>query len=292
MPGKNNKNILYTYLLLKPYFFIVWLNEPLSMLQRLCETFRFADLLNLAAKEKNPHIRLAYVAAFCVCGYKLHSSRLTKFFNPVLGETFEYVDNKLNFRYFAEQVSHHPAISAMHCEGDGWVIYANTNAKAVFNLFGNALEIDPIGRTFVKFFDHDDELISITKPKSIVHNIMFGDMYLEPSGKSLCTNHNTGDVVEMTFYEKGSPTHPDFGYIDGFLKDINGNTDSLKITSNWNTSFFDIKYKDETKKDQVQTLWKTEPINDTKEELEQKFYFSFIFVFNIEKAGIPIRGYF
>jgi len=133
------------------------------MIQRLCETFRYANLLNDAAKEQNAHMRLALVAAFCVCGYKLHPFRLTKFFNPVLGETFEYVDNKLNFRYFGEQVSHHPAITAMHTEGDGYVIYANTNAKANFNLFANALEIDPIGRTFVKFFNFHDELISICK---------------------------------------------------------------------------------------------------------------------------------
>jgi len=44
----------------------VYLNEPLSMLQRCCESFQYAGLLNRAANDPNPHIRLASCAAFCV----------------------------------------------------------------------------------------------------------------------------------------------------------------------------------------------------------------------------------
>jgi len=35
-------------------------------------------------------------------------------FNPLLGETFEM--ETAEFRFIAEQVSHHPPITAWHCE--------------------------------------------------------------------------------------------------------------------------------------------------------------------------------
>lgn len=37
-------------------------------------------------------------------------------FNPLLGETYEFVDANKNFRFFAEQVSHHPPIGAAIAE--------------------------------------------------------------------------------------------------------------------------------------------------------------------------------
>ena len=39
------------------------------MLQRFAEVFQYASLLNRAAQDTNPHIRLALVAAFCVAGF-------------------------------------------------------------------------------------------------------------------------------------------------------------------------------------------------------------------------------
>jgi len=40
-------------------------------------------------------------------------------FNPLLGETFEYEQD--GFRLLLEQVSHHPPISALHCEHEKYV---------------------------------------------------------------------------------------------------------------------------------------------------------------------------
>jgi len=40
---------------------------------------------------------------------------VSKPFNPLLGETFELV--KDGFELIAEQVSHHPPITAVHCQG-------------------------------------------------------------------------------------------------------------------------------------------------------------------------------
>jgi len=258
---------IYTYNLL---IIKVWLNEPLSMIQRLCETFRYADILNKAAKEPNPQLRLAYAACFCVVGYELNIHRTTKFFNPVLGETFEYVDNELNCRYLGEQVSHHPAISAMYAEGDGWHTYGNNNSKPTFNLFENTLEIEQVGKNYLSLFDFGDE-ISWSKPKSYVRNIMFGEMYVETIGKTICNNHTNGDMIEITYHNVGGPKKPNFGMIDGYLKDLAGN-EIMKITGNWSGTF-DVVYKEngiEVKKN----LWKHDPLPLSKEEWELRYNFS------------------
>jgi len=100
----------------------VSLNEPLSMLQRMCEELEYADLLdhvrtrtprhtlrapdqciNLAfrpwacvlrqaATLTDPLQRIMYVAAFAVSGYASTANRPSrKPFNPLLGETYEWV---------------------------------------------------------------------------------------------------------------------------------------------------------------------------------------------------------
>ena len=93
----------------------VTLNEPLSLLQKGCEQMYYSSLLDQANMESDPLDRLLYVVAFAVSQYSLTINKTKKPFNPLLGETFEYVDNKRKFRYLAEQVSHHPPVSAMNC---------------------------------------------------------------------------------------------------------------------------------------------------------------------------------
>jgi ankyrin repeat protein len=86
----------------------VYFNEPLSMLQRLCEEIEYSSLLDLAWKRENSDERLLLVAAFAVSSYASTVGRVGKPFNPLLGETYEYVRSDRGFRYISEQVSHHP----------------------------------------------------------------------------------------------------------------------------------------------------------------------------------------
>lgn len=82
------------------------------MLQKVAETLEYEDLLVRAAKEPDSLVRLAYLCVFNIVQYCCQYDRLMKPFNPVLGETYELV--RPEFKYVAEQVSHHPPISACH----------------------------------------------------------------------------------------------------------------------------------------------------------------------------------
>ena len=86
----------------------VFFNEPLSMLQRLCEDMEYSTLLDIANSRTSSLERMQYVAAFAMSNYSSTIGRTGKPFNPLLGETFEFVRTDRGFRYLAEQVCHHP----------------------------------------------------------------------------------------------------------------------------------------------------------------------------------------
>ena len=88
---------------------------------------------HLLAKASTPEyadmsiMRLLHVSAFAIAQYKCSNKRTNKPFNPILGETFELLTPK--FKYFSEQVSHHPPISACYAFSDTYEFWMNTNMK-------------------------------------------------------------------------------------------------------------------------------------------------------------------
>ena len=58
--------------------------------------------------------------AWGMAPYSYTIKRTKKPFNPLLGETYEYIDEKKKFRFISEQVSHHPPISAGYCESENY----------------------------------------------------------------------------------------------------------------------------------------------------------------------------
>jgi hypothetical protein len=125
----------------------VYFNEPISMLQKVSEVMEYESLVMKAAKEKDPAIRMLYIAAFGVAQYHCSSCRMNKPFNPILGETFEY-EKPGEYRYIAEQVSHHPPISVGHAENEHYEIWMNTFMKSQF--WGKSMEVKPLGLIHIK----------------------------------------------------------------------------------------------------------------------------------------------
>lgn len=49
-------------------------------------------------------------------------------FNPLLGETYEYARPDKGFRFFIEQVSHHPPVGAAWAESTKWDYYVSISS--------------------------------------------------------------------------------------------------------------------------------------------------------------------
>ena len=101
-------------------------NEPTSLLQRVAEDMEYTDLLDTAAERMDSTERLLYVAAFAASEYASTIGRVAKPFNPLLGETYEYVRPDKGYRFFIEQVSHHPPIGAAYAESKKWDYYVSS----------------------------------------------------------------------------------------------------------------------------------------------------------------------
>jgi oxysterol-binding protein-related protein 3/6/7 len=236
------------------------------MLQRFCENFQYAGLLNRAAKDSNPYLRMALVSAFCVGGFAFNVNRTLKFFNPLLSETYEYVDNDLNFRYFGEQVSHHPAITACYAEGDGYTFYTNSNSAYKFLLMKGCLEFYPLGRSYITF-ENFNETITYTKPIAVCRNLIMGAMHLDTYGKVTVSNQSTGDVLELEIFEENKKER---GKMIGEAKDIYGNI-RMRLEGNMH-SHLDIFFEDPmTGKEIKETIWQKIKIEGDE---ESRFYFT------------------
>ena len=80
--------------------------------------------------------RMACCAILVTTQYAINQSRLKKPFNPILGETYEQVTDK--YRFFSEQVSHHPPITAFHFEGEGIEMESYSHLIQSFKFGGGA----------------------------------------------------------------------------------------------------------------------------------------------------------
>ena len=70
------------------------------MLQRFAENIEYHELINKALEDSNSVNRMQYICAFYFSMLTATLNRLKKPFNPLLGETYEYVDSTI--KYFSE----------------------------------------------------------------------------------------------------------------------------------------------------------------------------------------------
>ncbi|XP_052461594.1 oxysterol-binding protein-related protein 6 isoform X5 [Carassius gibelio] len=177
----------------------VELNEPLNTLQHMCEELEYTELLDKAAHTDDPYERMAIVAAFAVSGYSSTYYRAgSKPFNPLLGETYECIREDKGFCFFSEQVSHHPPISACHCESQNFTFWQDVRWKNKF--WGKSMEILPIGTVNVMLPSSYGDHYEWNKVTTCVHNILSGRRWIEHYGEVTIRNtRNTTCICKLTF---------------------------------------------------------------------------------------------
>ncbi|KAL2078127.1 hypothetical protein ACEWY4_025812 [Coilia grayii] len=162
------------------------LNEPINLLQRLCEELEYSELLDTASNTEDPYERMVYIAAFAISGYAIASYRNGyKPFNPVLGETYECVREDRGFRFISEQVCHHPPISACHAESENFCFWQDQRWKNKF--WGKSVEIMPAGMVNVTL-PKRGEHYEWNKVVTCIHNVLSQQRYLENYGEVTIRN--------------------------------------------------------------------------------------------------------
>uniref|UniRef100_A0A4W4G4W1 Oxysterol-binding protein n=1 Tax=Electrophorus electricus TaxID=8005 RepID=A0A4W4G4W1_ELEEL len=212
----------------------VQLNEPLNTLQRLCEELEYSELLDRAALTQDPFERMVYIATFAVSGYAASYYRAGgKPFNPLLGETYECERPEKGFRFIAEQVSHHPPISACHADSKNFIFWQDMRWKNKF--WGKSMEIVPVGTTHVVLPGLGDHY-EWNKVTSCIHNIMSGQRWIEHYGE-LSIKNAKSNICQCKVTFKAKYWNSSVNEVDGSVLDQKGKV-IHKLFGKWHESIY------------------------------------------------------
>ncbi|XP_034976704.1 oxysterol-binding protein-related protein 5 isoform X2 [Zootoca vivipara] len=176
--------------------------EPRSFLNKLSDYYYHADLLSQAALEEDPYCRIKQVLRWYLSGFYKKPKGIKKPYNPILGETFRccwfHPQTNSHTFYIAEQVSHHPPVSAFHVSNrkDGFCINGSILAKSKF--YGNSLSALLDGQAKLTFLSSGEEYI-ITMPYAHCKGILYGTMTMELGGKVTIDCEKSNHRAELEF---------------------------------------------------------------------------------------------
>ncbi|KAG9468781.1 hypothetical protein GDO78_021962 [Eleutherodactylus coqui] len=155
-----------------------------------------------AAVEDNPYCRMKQVLKWYLSGFYKKPKGIKKPYNSILGEKFRccwfHPQTNSHTFYIAEQVSHHPPVSAFHVSNrkDGFCITGSILARSRF--YGNSLSAILDGKARLTFMTRDEDYI-ITMPYAHCKGLLYGTMTMELGGKISIECEKTRYTTELEF---------------------------------------------------------------------------------------------
>ncbi|KAM9302281.1 oxysterol-binding protein-related protein 5 [Gastrophryne carolinensis] len=176
--------------------------EPRSFLNKLSDYYYHADILSQAAVEEDPYCRMKQVLKWYLSGFYKKPKGIKKPYNSILGERFRccwfHPHTNSHTFYIAEQVSHHPPVSAFHVSNrkDGFCITGSILARSKF--YGNSLSAILDGKARLTFLNREEDYI-ITMPYAHCKGLLYGTMTMELGGKVTIECEKSGYMTELEF---------------------------------------------------------------------------------------------
>uniref|UniRef100_A0A8C4S8P0 Oxysterol-binding protein n=1 Tax=Erpetoichthys calabaricus TaxID=27687 RepID=A0A8C4S8P0_ERPCA len=197
--------------------------ERRSLLEMYADFFAHPDLFVSIADQKDPRDRMVQVLKWYLSAF--HAGRkgsvAKKPYNPILGEIFQcYWDlpseneeniepvsegpapwcAKSNVSFVAEQVSHHPPISAFYAECYSKRIQFNAHIWTKSKFLGMSIGVHNIGQGCVSCLDYDEHYI-LTFPNGYGRSILTVP-WVELGGECTISCSKTGYSANVTFHTK------------------------------------------------------------------------------------------
>jgi hypothetical protein len=173
--------------------------EPLGDVQVASEESRYAaKFLDKMTSTDDPMERMTLLCAFIVSGYSGMVGRRRKPFNPLLGETYDYISED-GWRYHGEQVSHHPSITACHTSGPGWDFFQALQGEVSFTLnSGSFTSIVPVRLNLTNGDEYSWFRVTTT-----IQNVRAEAQHRKILNEGeVIVKSNTGIEGKLTFYGK------------------------------------------------------------------------------------------
>ena len=218
-------------------------NEPLNTLQKECERFFFCYLLNKASEEKKPEMKFAQITAFITAEMSMSIGRILKPMIPLVGETYEYVDNNLKYRFFAEEVQRMPGhISAYIVEGEKWKYWGDNRNTSSFRFFSGAYGVDFGNKIHLELYneDHKDKFdrFIYNRPSALLKGILINKLHYDYNGEINITSPDYPNIICNVEYVSD---YNEEGIIRGKIvkgDDIDNGDIIYKIGGNWKKEIY------------------------------------------------------
>lgn len=231
----------------------VWIFEPTTFLVRMCEVMAFEDFLAKAGKADNPVDRLGWITAFSVAVLST-TERTGKPFNPILGETFEYVPKDNRFKFIAEQVSHHPPVGIAVTTSDLYTLKQETRVSTKF--WGNSIEIYAQGHTEA-IFPNGDHFVWIS-PTSVANNLVVGGMWVDHFGEvNIVDVNGSGYTCKIQFTRCGWFSEGRYE-VNAEVFGPDGKP-RMVMAGKWNEFLVGAKVDEHGKRSKEFDMWKVDP---------------------------------
>ncbi|ORX60141.1 Oxysterol-binding protein [Piromyces finnis] len=225
----------------------VTMNEPINLLQRLCEELEYCELLKNACDENlapTEYERLMYVGAFAMSAYACTIHRAVKKpFNPLLGETYENIREDKGFKFIAEKVSHHPPIMACYAESDDFIFYQDNNIKTKY--WGNSMECISNGVVHLILKKYNEHY-TWEKVNSVICKAMYSNRYLEYRGELKVTEATSGNYFNLKF--QSSKNAVSGGVYTSKKKEM------IQLVGNWDKILFKVEPENK-----LESIWSASP---------------------------------
>ncbi|XP_072309385.1 oxysterol-binding protein-related protein 8 isoform X3 [Eucyclogobius newberryi] len=213
--SEENKSLIWTLLKqvrpgmdLSKVVLPTFILEPRSFLDKLSDYYYHADFLSQAAVEENAYNRMKKVVKWYISGFYKKPKGLKKPYNPIIGETYRcmWLHQETNSKtfYIAEQVSHHPPVSAFYVSNrkDGFCVSGSILAKSKF--YGNSLSAILDGEARLSFLNRGEDYV-MNMPYAHCKGILYGTMTLELGGQITIMCEKTGYSAQLDFKLKVKP---------------------------------------------------------------------------------------
>ncbi|KAF8940320.1 hypothetical protein BGZ58_006967 [Dissophora ornata] len=219
--------------------------EPRSMLERITDFMSHPELIINANHIEDPVERFVAVTRYYLSGWHIKPKGVKKPYNPILGEQFraqwKFADGTEAF-YVAEQVSHHPPISAFYYASpeNNLSIVGDLLPKSKF--LGNSAATLMQGEIKVSFTNRPGEDYIITMPNIYARGILFGTMLLELGDVASVKCPKLDLVCNLDFKVKGFFSGS-YNGISGKIKRESTGETLYEISGKWSDEIY-IKKKD------------------------------------------------
>ncbi|KAL3249363.1 hypothetical protein MRX96_056057 [Rhipicephalus microplus] len=194
--------------------------ERRSLLEMYADFFAHPDIFVSIVDHDDPKERMVEVVRWYLSAFHAgrKSSVAKKPYNPILGEVFRCywkVEDKPggvvkdgpvpwatanDLTFIAEQVSHHPPVSAFYAEHAAKGIACCAHIWTKSKYLGMSIGVHNVGQGCIMFLRHDEEYV-VTFPSGYGRSI-FTVPWIELGGKVEITCHKTGYNAVIDFHTK------------------------------------------------------------------------------------------